>query len=67
MPQIEKGRHYGIKRDERFCTLCLKSNVSLIEDEFHTLFIGESYSDIRNVYIPYEFSKLKKFFLHITC
>ena len=59
MLQIEKGRHYGIKRDERFCTLCLKRNVSLLEDEFHTLFICESYSDIRNLYIPYELSNQK--------
>ena len=35
---IEKGRHLAIDRHLRFCSLCIKNNVYVIEDEFHFFF-----------------------------
>ena len=35
---IEKGRHLSIDRNLRFCPLCIKNNIYVIEDEFHFFF-----------------------------
>ena len=35
---IEKGRHLAIDRNLRFCPLCIKNNIYVIEDEFHFFF-----------------------------
>ena len=35
---IEKGRHLSIDRHLRFCPLCVKNNISVVEDEYHFFF-----------------------------
>ena len=51
---IEKGRHQHIDRNIRFCPLCLKRNVYVVEDEFHFVCVCPSYNDIRNIYFKLE-------------
>ena len=41
---IEKGRHFSIPTDKRFCNIC---NTQEIEDEFHFLFSCHKYSNHR--------------------
>ena len=48
---LEKGRHQGIDRQHRFCTLCKLGDV---EDEYHFLLICPLYNTLRIVYLPYE-------------
>ncbi len=52
---IEVGRWYGIPKENRHCTLCLKN----IGDEFHVLFKCENdiVSDFRNKFIPSYYCK----------
>ena len=45
---IESGRHAGIARADRFCSLC---NLNDIEDEYHFILICPVYAEIRSVYI----------------
>lgn len=45
---IETGRHTGISRNDRKCTLC---NLNEIEDEYHFIIICPFYSEIRKEYI----------------
>ena len=45
---IETGRHTGIERQNRKCTLCTKDD---IEDEFHFVLICPLYRSLRNQYI----------------
>lgn len=47
---IEKGRHIGIDRDLRYCFHCLKTNIYVIEDEYHFFFECSLYNNIRAVY-----------------
>ena len=44
---IEKGRHIGLDRDQRYCFNC--DNV--VENEYHFLLICPFYNDIRSTYI----------------
>ena len=46
---IEKGRHLGIERDQRLCTLC---NMNIIGDEFHYLFECDHFSQERKIAFP---------------
>ena len=46
---IEKGRHYGLDRDVRFCPYC----ECILEDEFHFLLVCPLYNELRSMYIPY--------------
>ena len=41
---IEKGRHFGIERNQRLCTLC---NRNIIGDEFHYLFECDHFNEER--------------------
>ena len=52
---MEVGRWYGIPKENRHCTLCLKN----IGDEFHVLFKCENdvISDFRNNFIPSYYCK----------
>ena len=50
---IEKGRHYGISRENRFCVYCESS----IEDELHFLLCCPLYADIRTKYIAERYVK----------
>ena len=45
--EIEKGRHKGIPRPERTCTLCRNDQV---EDEEHFLFICKTYNSLKMKY-----------------
>lgn len=45
---IEKGRHIGLPRDERFCLYCK----NIVEDEYHFVFICPLYTELRNTYLP---------------
>ena len=51
---IEKGRHQHIDRNIRFCPLCLKRNVYVVEDEFRFVCVCPPYNDIRNIYFKLE-------------
>ena len=44
---IEKGRHLSIDREFRFCQICQKQNILVIEDEFHFIFQCSIYEDLR--------------------
>lgn len=44
---IEKGRHNGLKPEERICKTC---NSNDIEDEFHFLFVCPKYQDQRDAF-----------------
>ena len=49
--QIEKGRHTGIDRSLRFCPLCQKDQISVVESEFHFLLECKSYQALRDKYV----------------
>jgi hypothetical protein len=44
---IEKGRHTGVIRQERYCDYCKKHNSFCVEDEFHFLLLCPLYKDLR--------------------
>lgn len=46
--QIEKGRHTNTDRRFRFCPLCRKRNISIVESEFHFFFDCLAYENLRN-------------------
>ena len=56
---IERGRHLGIKRQERLCTVC-----GVVEDEEHVLMVCLKYKKAREVYLP-EIVKYKCTFIEI--
>jgi len=45
--QIEKGRHENIDRHLRFCPVCQKKGVHVVETEFHFLLECKSYETLR--------------------
>ena len=47
---IEKGRHLSIDRDLRFCPLCIKNNIYVVEDEFHFFFECNEYEIFRQTF-----------------
>ena len=47
---IEAGRHQNIDRNLRFCQMCLKRNVYIVEDEFHFFLVCPAFDDIRELY-----------------
>ena len=51
---IEAGRHQNIDRNLRFCQMCLKRNVYIIEDEFHFFLVCPAFDDIRELYFKPE-------------
>ena len=57
--EIEKGRHKGIPRTERTCTLCHNSQ---IEDEEHFLFLCNTYNSLRHKYNVEHFTVPQEFF-----
>ena len=56
---IERGRHLGIKRQDRLCTMC-----GVVEDEEHVIMVCLKYSRIRELYLP-EIVKYKCTFIEI--
>ncbi len=48
--QIEKGRHTYIDREFRYCTLCEKDQIFVIESEIHFLLECKSYDVLREIY-----------------
>ena len=44
--EVEKGRHYGIDRDFRFCRYCLTNHIYVVEDEFHFFMIFPLYNNV---------------------
>jgi len=59
--QIEKGRHTGIDRSLRFCPLCQKDQISVVESEFHFLLECKSYQAIRDKYFMNHWRNGKNF------
>ena len=59
---IESGRHNGIPRERRKCTLC---NINDIEDEYHFIIICPLYNDLRKQYIPNYFIQRPSMFKFI--
>ena len=49
--EIEKGRHYNITAEERFCKLCSSNNNYFIEDEYHVLLKCPFYQELRTTYL----------------
>ena len=47
---IEKGRHLSIDRHLRFCPLCVKNNISVVEDEYHFFFECNEYETFRQTF-----------------
>jgi len=56
---IERGRHLGIKRQDRLCTMC-----GVVEDEEHVIMLCLKYNNIRELYLP-EIVKYKCTFIEI--
>ena len=55
---IEAGRHQNIDRNLRFCQMCLKRNVYIIEDEFHFFLGCPAFDDIRELYFKPEWKNV---------
>ena len=51
---IEAGRHQNIDRNLRYCQMCLKRNVYIVEDEFHFFLVCPAFDDIRELYFKPE-------------
>ena len=49
---IEKGRHNDIDRMYRFCPICLKRSVFVIENEYHFVMVCPEYEQLRYEYFP---------------
>ena len=47
---IEKGRHLAIDRELRFCPLCIKNDIYVVEDEFHFFFECNEYETFRQFF-----------------
>ena len=62
--EIERGRQYNIKREDRLCKICGQKNLCFIETEYHVLFECSAYEDIRLLYINKYFVEGKSFFLY---
>ena len=45
---VEKGRHRGIERSQRFCNCCQ----NVLEDEAHFMFVCPLYDDLRRKFLP---------------
>ena len=51
--KIETGRHLNIDRDFRFCSLYLRRNVYVVENEVHFLIDCPVYNELREGYLNY--------------
>ena len=51
---IEAGRHQNIDHNLRFCQMCLKRNVYIVEDEFHFFLVCPAFDDISELYLKPE-------------
>lgn len=49
---VEKGRFWGVDRDDRICDIC---NCNSIGDEFHYLFECSFFNNERKQFIPHEY------------
>ena len=47
---IERGRHLSIDRKYRFCPICEKNSIYVIEDEYHFFFECRVYEELRRIY-----------------
>ena len=59
---IESGRHNGIARENRRCSLC---NENDIEDEYHFVLICPTYNELRSMYIKRYFTNNPSMFKFI--
>lgn len=59
---IETGRHRGIPRENRKCTLC---NTNDIEDEYHFIIVCPLFNNLRNVYLPNYYTRSPSMFKFI--
>lgn len=63
---IEKGRHFGIEREFRYCIHC----TDRVENEFHFIVECPLYDQLREKYIPNSFIQqpyLEKFYSLMSC
>ena len=58
---IEKGRHLSIDRDLRFCPLCIKNNIYVVEDEFHFFFECNEYEMLRQTFLKQNWLRNRSF------
>ena len=56
---IETGRRFGIPHDERFCRDCDQNDLG---DEFHFVMKCTKHDDIRNKFIPKQFTCIMSVF-----
>ena len=54
---IETGRHHNVKREHRLCMYCNIFDIEVVEDEYHFLASCPLYADLRDLYIPLQFTK----------
>ena len=48
---IEKGRHINIDREHRYCPICIKNNIHVVETEFHFFLECPLYEGLRMKYL----------------
>ena len=49
---VEVGRQNNIDRENRYCEHCLRSNIHVVEDEFHVMLICPTYLCLRKDCFP---------------
>ena len=59
--KIETGRHDGTNEENRYCPLCTKKGLFLIENEFHLIVECEYYATLRNTYLKSEYLNYIRF------
>ena len=47
--EVERGRHYGVPRQNRLCRMC---NSDCVEDEKHFMLVCTAYAFLRQNYLP---------------
>ena len=59
--KIETGRYDGTNEENRYCPLCTKKGLFLIENEFHLIVECEYYATLRNAYLKSEYLNYIRF------
>ena len=59
--KIEMGRYDGTNEENRYCPLCTKKGLFLIENEFHLIVECEYYATLSNTYLESEYLNYIRF------
>ena len=59
--KIETGRYDETNEENRYCPLCTKKGLFLIENEFHLIVQCEYYATLRNTYLKSEYLNYIRF------